>query len=431
MFSDEDMKVAYGTAVDDDALPQSSVEERQRAASSAAAAGHKRRIKRKAQPAAAAAAAAAAVDHDMADAGFKAPEAVDLPVFRVESMRNFLQQFPHVSLNTECELATAKLDVAKATLSKTAASKMRKSASAAAPGVESDIVVLTDERKDLSVVKSRRLQFDQSQHEPCEVELLRDARAKLIMPDYTHELTMRSHKESCDLLRRKRLRIPLHTAAHESALMGQHSGSWETEGLGWRTFPPCCYGTQCIGFSSPGLIAGLTERVIFMRAMSPDEWTQLITTGAQPPGTGPCVLDGRLHTTRYACKARMGLRPNHTLQSEEPEAVYQLWRNLMNEPGGYYDHYVFIPHENEILIDPIVAFHSSPLSATRLPNGMWRVNQEAMVWKKPVLLPRNLGESVQNFCAGADSTSKPMPSSSHAETASKSPCPPPTAVCSA
>ena len=420
MFSDEEMKLAYN-----EELPQSSVEERQRAsAASAAAAGQKRRVKRKtAQPAAAAAAA------DAMDVGFptQGASAVELPTFRVESMRSFMQQFPHVRLDSECELATAKLDVAKATLSKTAASKMRKSATVAAP----DIAVLTDERKDLSVVKSRRLQFDQSQHEPCEVELLRQARAKLVLPDYTHELTMRSHTESCHLLRRKRLRVPLHTAEHESQLLGQHAGSWNTEGLGWRTFPPCCYGNQCIGFESPGLIAGLTERVVFMRAMSPEEWMNLITTGTQPEGTGPCVLDGRLHTTRYACKARMGLRPNHTLQSEEPEAVYQMWRNLMNEPGGYCDRYIFIPQENEILIDPIVAFHSSPLSATRLPNGMWRVNQEAMVWKKPVLLERGVGESVQNFCDGADSTSNPMLSSSHAETSSRSPCPPSAAVCSA
>jgi hypothetical protein len=292
------------------------------------------------------------------------------------------------------------------------------------------LATLSEYKKDLSKVQCRRLQYDQSQHEPVEMELLRDARALLVVPQYTHGEHMRSHKEASEMLRRKFLRLPLYTAAHETQLMAQHSGTWTIAGFGERTFPPCCYGTKCVGYTD-NLIHGLDTRIIFMRAMSPAEWESLVLHGTQPVGTSPCVLDGRLHTTRYVAKERMGMRPGHSIHrggggaaaaaaaAAEPEVVFQLWRNLVGVPGGYWPQYMFFPAENEILIEPIVAFHRSALRAERQPSGMWSVLQDSMVWKPPALLERSsVGESAQDFCAGADSTKKPMPSISLGPSAS-------------
>lgn len=333
-------------------------------------------------------------------------------------MKDIGASFTHLSMDAKCELAINKLDVSKVVLSKTLASRLKRRAvsdpdSANDHVAQEILATLSESKKDLDKVQLRRLQYDQSQHVPAEVQLLIDARAMLRAPQYTHGEHMHSHVEASEMLRRKFLALPTYTARHETALMGRQAGTWELVGVGPRTYPPCVYGTQCVGHSSPAIINGLTERVIFMRAMSEEEWDTLVRTGAQPIGTHPCVLCHRLHTTRYAAKARMGLRPGHAMAdgAAAAEVVFQLWRNLVSVEGGYWTQYVFYPAENEILIEPIVAFHRSALTAHRMPNGMWRIDQQVMVWRAPELLERvTVGERAQDFCSGADSTKKPMPS---------------------
>ena len=431
-FSDAEMKQMYAST-----LPESSTEERSRASAASAAtiiASKKRRnAKRKQQQHPPSVPGADDDDNDDPDIGFSrsadsadAPAAAagaDLAPFRIESMKTFASQFPHLNMSSQCELAIAKLDVAKVALSKTLANRLRRKAAESPSSVDNHadqetLATLSEYKKDLSKVQSRRLHYDQSQHIPAEVELLHAARAQLAVPQFTHGEHMLAHTEASEMLRRKYFRLPVYTAAHETQLMAQHAGTWTIEGFGERTFPPCCFGKECIGFKEVGLIPGLTERVVFMRAMSPEEWQNLALRGVQPVGTSPCILDGRLRTVRYVAKERLALRPGHTMQRDGPEAVFQLWRNLVGSEGGYWPRYIFVPAENEILIEPIVAFTRSTLHATRLPNGMWSVSQDTMVWKPPALMERTLGESAQDFCAGADSNKKPMLSSSRDPSAS-------------
>ena len=369
------------------------------------------------------------VDEDETDGrrGFDAMEDMlrDAPAVAIQPMSAFTQAFPFTQVGTDCALALAKLNTAKAELSSNAGRRMREDAH------EDTLVTLSEHKKDLSVVQNIQLHLEASQHEPVELLRLREARANLIVPDYTAGTRAFSHQEACQLLRSRNVSIPLISADTESEMLRQ-AGTWVFPGVGRRDFPPCCYGNRCIGMR-PGMVHNLTEPVVFMRAMTEKQWAALKERNEQPSNKGwPCVLDGRMHTTEYVMLERLQPRPGHTIEREEPEAVYQLWRNLVDQPGGYHRQYVYMPRENEILIDPIARFNMWALPAVRpaVKGGAWTVSQEAIVFRPPPPPAALLGESVQDFCGGASSSRMPPSGTTQPTRASSRPFPTVSAACS-
>lgn len=354
-------------------------------------------------------AAAECMDDSDGQSGFPSSASMQLPAAvnslpAIKPMSQFLKDYSYTQLDTTCEHAIAKLAVAKAELSDKTAKRMRSSLDPS--GNAKFGAVLSEHKKDLSVVGSRMLHYDESQREPVELEILRKAQGKLIRPDYTCGTQIHTHAESSHLLRSRNLSLPLLTAKTESALMAS-AGRWYFHGLGWREFDPCCYGKECIGML--GLIDGFNgARVVLRRAMTETQYAHFTRTGEKPTNANwPCVLCGRMYTTQYVQQQRLGVRPKHEIVVEEPSHVYQLWRNLFDQPCGYQKQFMLMPEANEILVDPIPSIHLAYLRA-HFHEGlaMWTISQDAMVWREAPILDSFLGESISNFCRGADSASR-------------------------
>lgn len=325
-------------------------------------------------------------------------------------MAAFMRDFPHTSLDSTCELAMAKLDTAKVTITPKSAAggpgnkrnmQQRGDLAIMADIRAQNVAVLSEHKKDLNVVQTRQLHYDASQAVPLEQELLQKANDVLRAPEFATGANgaLLSHQEASTMLRCKRALLPVFSAVHETTLLRISAGRWTLPNLGARDFPPCCYGIHCVGSKGPWEIPGLTEPIVLTRGMTPLEYRALLEHNTQPTGQQPCVLCHRKHLTHAVSLLRLGVRPGHGQTLAQPDAVYQMWRNKEDEPGGYFRRYVFHPNPHEVVIDPLANYHPSLLAAGRDPvTGAWSIGQEQMVWRPAPLLPRNVvGESVSSF----------------------------------
>jgi hypothetical protein len=80
--------------------------------------------------------------------------------------------------------------------------------------------------------------------------------------------------------------------------------------------------------------------------------------------------------------------------------VYQLYRNLVNQPNGFFDRYMLMPKPEESIIDPIALLNLSTLTVTRdaaATAGRRSLNQTVIHWRPPPGHTPRLGESEQLF----------------------------------
>lgn len=350
----------------------------------------------------------------------------------LELMPTMLRDHPHTNLDSGCALALAKMAGTS-----TPASKKRPTGST--PGAPES------ELEQRSTLLRDQLHYEASQELPIELSELLRMHGQLVcgtmrMDDQT---ALPSSADAFQHLRMRSRALPVFTAEHESRLLRQATTvsmelmtrvKWAPVGGGpapapteeptmerrTYTYPPCMMGQQCVGYAAHDMIAGLTERIVLMRAMTPEEWANLARTGEQPPGESPCVLCHRLSVEEYIYHRRFVLANrgsedeagNSTFECagwevrfEAPNEVAQLWRNRVDEPGGYFREYVTTPQARELIIDPLC---SAPHHGVRamLAGSTWVLDQSAMVWRAPVELEAFVGESVQDFSRGASSTTK-------------------------
>jgi hypothetical protein len=206
--------------------------------------------------------------------------------------------------------------------------------------------------------------------------------------------------------------LPCYPCEHESRLLVQ-SGVHTFAGIGERHLPPCYFGrARCVGMrgsSTPGYdgaMRGLTEPVVWMRAMSPAQLDTLIRHGVAPAGDAPCVQCHRanvcaaVHSKRLfaaadAADGRPG-GPTNDLAIAPTNETYQLWRNLVGEKHGYAERYMLRPRENEFVVAPIVESTFNAMFAYR-DQGIWRVNQEALYWRPQLVVQPRIGERLSDF----------------------------------
>jgi hypothetical protein len=281
-----------------------------------------------------------------------------------------------------------------------------------------------------------------------QIELLNQARQRLAFRPtyqsssvaYNDPETLRTH------LRMGRLHLPVMSAKHESRLLIEARDNVPIPGVPGLvvSMPPCMYGAACVGRDNPPVIPELTEPVTFMRAMTEEEYTALVRTGAQPTsGPRPCVLCHRYKTVCYAYRfhrVRSTLPPSARIEHEQPGEVLQLWCNLVDQADGYWKDFIYQPSDGEILVSPIV-FGFSHLRAYKKPattpgamtTSLWRVDQSALMWAAPAMPEARTGEPLRNFCEGAGSTSSSTTTTVCAPPSCvprSRPLPPPAAACS-
>lgn len=246
-----------------------------------------------------------------------------------------------------------------------------------------------------------QLHFDSSQQHPQMQELLR-LRNNLIAPQYRVDGHIQIPTQS-DVFRNLRvnaLDLPVYTASHESMLLRQ-SGTFAVTNRGETRnfhFPPCMNGHQCVA-SRPNTIRGLPhdEPIIMMRAMSPSEFDHFGKTGVSPSGSAPCVLCHRDALCEYVYHVRAMMATGVVFEPDDPREVVQLWCNPISCENGYFHQYCIQPRPNEVVLHHLVEFKYHLLSARKY-QGMWVIDQSAMVWRRPKLVVKpTVGENLQNF----------------------------------
>lgn len=337
-----------------------------------------------------------------------APASLDQEMVRREiataptvcSLPELLKKYPHTAIDSACKHATAKL----------VSSVPPKPAKAKAATASRPDHVELDECR--STVLRDEMHFDASQRVPG-LERLLQLRSRLVTGTVRVEGDVRipTHKEAIHHLRHRVISLPLYTAKHESQLLMQ-AGTF-TFGKETYQFPPCMFGRQCVAARmrtdyrgrTQSDINGLTEPIVLMRAMSPDQWDAFVKTKIPPPGQSPCVLCHRENLAEYVHYVRLTMTSGSALahvSSEEPNEVAQLWYNNFDCPGGYYKQHMLVPREREVVVAPIVEQGYWSLKAYK-SGIMWRIQQEALLWKPPRAIEPKVGEKLENFSRGASS----------------------------
>jgi len=195
----------------------------------------------------------------------------------------------------------------------------------------------------------------------------------------------------------RRLLLPLLRASHESLLLAE-AGTFPRDGRR-VTYPPCRWGQQCVGVTEQ--IRGLPPGGVVLTALLfPEEYETLLSSGRVPNTPRPCVLCYRYHAMDYV----LTLEPNFTRVGGVHPGVVQCYRNLVDEPEGYFLECVLMPStvHFEGFVDPIATFRRSFLCGARDPTQgqRWVVDQSSMcvpAAAKPTTLPGPPGTRLEHF----------------------------------
>lgn len=208
---------------------------------------------------------------------------------------------------------------------------------------------------------------------------------------YPRDITVQMAREQIEeALRRRQLALPVMTAAHEQLLL-QEAGSFD--GL---DYPPCIHGANCVASVYYRRFVGVetlqaTHPTGFActSVMFEDEYTAFTREGKPPPCLRPCVLCCRKTICDYVLMMRAARCTADEKTASEQGAVflmqrqhvYQLYRNLVGQPGGYYDVYMLMPRAEEAIIDPVVMLNLSSMTLQLdAATGRRRLDQSVMHW---------------------------------------------------
>lgn len=208
-----------------------------------------------------------------------------------------------------------------------------------------------------------------------------------------------SHDQLLTMLKQRQVQLPLLTAEYEQSIMGE-AGLFEGSLV---TYPACVNGAQCVTNTMNIPDPEGVGKFIGTALMYPEELQALKTTGTQPVSRRPCILCCRYHLADFVLTMRMMKMSNESdarsaavdAAADTPQ-IHQLYRNLVDRPGGYYKEYMLVAREEEAILDPIVMFSCSPLRLVKY-HGRRVVDQNTLVWRPPSTLNANVGEKVSNF----------------------------------
>jgi len=216
-----------------------------------------------------------------------------------------------------------------------------------------------------------------------------------------------------DALRRRQLELTLMKASFEQELL-QESGTFVCADGVTRTFPPCSFRENCVCTVLFARIqhseAGVSTTPFACTQMFyPEQYSEFWKSGKIPQSPTPCLLCCR----KTLADAVVHSRLSNTASTEDEAAlmegttfvrakqgyeIYQLYRNLFNEPEGYFRDYALIMRPEEAIVDSIVLLNISMLRLRTDPATKRRVvDQSFLLWKSvPPCAPR-VGERESVF----------------------------------
>lgn len=324
------------------------------------------------------------------------------PTPRIESMTQLLHDFPHVRTDSDCRLVQAKLTRSQGPPAMSASAAR---ASPEATALECDIGGGGGSSKEEVV----RLHLEASQTAP--EALLRRERDALVRVDYSVAGSLAPMTDAYvrQLLASQRVSLPLFTASHEQTQL-QQSGTFRIGGR-LLTFPPCCHGLRCVGQDTRRGVQHLTEPVVFMRAMTPPQWSHFVATGEAPATPGPCILCHRVRLASYVHHCRFLTAESNNNnddetkkksegekeEEEEGDELYQLWRNPVDCADGYRSEYILPIRPGDAVVAPLVEPFFYTLEARKL-GVIWTVQQtRALLWEPPAWPSARVGETLSVF----------------------------------
>ena len=133
-----------------------------------------------------------------------------------------------------------------------------------------------------------------------------------------------------------------------------------------------------------------------MGLMYPTEYEHFVKTGTAPAERRPCILCARFAVQDWV----LSLRHNwQRLGVVNRNFSVQLYRNLVDQEGGYWSRYVLHPPSNryEGFMDPIAVVRLSELRARQdeQQGGRWVIEQTPMIYRPEAPLPVRPGEPLQ------------------------------------
>lgn len=239
-----------------------------------------------------------------------------------------------------------------------------------------------------------------------------------------------------EALRRRQLTLPVMTATLEQELLAE-AGTFEFEGEMY-TFPVCMNGERCIANQvefplgqnrfPEGMAWGSNpQRFILTSLMYQEEYEAFIREKKPPDFIRPCVaccrhalieLVSAIRYTRACVGSASSSSSSSSSASSSNESdwsvsrvqmaikreVFQLYRNLVNHPEGYFSEYMYIPKVgggDEPVIDPICQLSKSSMLLRCTPQGRRYLDQSKIVYSAPQAPPVRIGEPLQVFSRGA------------------------------
>lgn len=182
----------------------------------------------------------------------------------LKTVRELVQEQKHLALQTDCEIAKAKLACVSTSSSQ--------------------------QNRNVDEVKAEHMR--QFQHDPFQMEAFLRRRDALSVPKF-YVVDDRHHSLNQEEIHRQlsenKLQLFCLTADFESKLLAQAAPHKLKDFHGeMRQFPVCRYKDKCVG--SVIKIPGLTERIQLTALMFPHEYDQFLKTGVSPAQNRPCIL---------------------------------------------------------------------------------------------------------------------------------------------
>jgi len=257
---------------------------------------------------------------------------------------------------------------------------------------------------------------------PWDYMLLADRLKALPTPEYyARDLTIKlSEDEMQRALRMRQLLLPTMTAQYEQRLL-QQSGVFEITIPGTNEkksieFPACSNGNSCVCMQMFYLIPGheIAKPFIGTAVIFPHHYNDFIVNNIPPPDIKKhrCIMCCRKTLCDNILNKRLNVRASASASIAGADTqtndgttfimnkitLSQMYRNLVNEEGGYFDIYMFFPKGEEAIIDPFVTLNLSSLRVEVDPlNGRIRLNQELMHYKPVTVPPPRIGELESHF----------------------------------
>jgi hypothetical protein len=374
-------------------------------------------------------------------------------VFPIE---NFVRDFAHTEIPAGHQRPPC--DRAEAYVASSSSSSSSASASSATPfssldGIDIEALSKSNPEAILGIVEQARLrgleeQFKAWTTQPARQRIFQDIRDQLYSPMFfTPDMAMASSASASaspssmkqeesrvstyleQALRKGIIRHIVLPCDVESELLAE-SGRFKHVNNNVYDFPPCMRGSDCVGMTLdfPGMHATenltydaeekkYTSGFVFTQLMFPDEYADFIQNQIQPQNQRPCVACCRHLATMAvlairSCNASVspGMNAIPEIQMFLNREVIQLYRNLVDQVGGYYSENSLIPRAqgDEPIVNPICMLNLSSVKVRRLsnsgltPGGNRRyLDQSLLVYRPPQLPTPGIGQSLQSFIRGA------------------------------